>query len=45
MRLAEGDAALDHLRRARDDEDAVLIFFKLWELMRLERVFDCEVMQ
>ena len=45
MRLAKGDAAIDHLRGARDDEDAVLIFFELGKLMRLERVLDRELMQ
>ena len=45
MRLAEGDAALNHLRGARDDENAVFIFFELRKLMRLERVLDREMMQ
>lgn len=45
MRLAKGDAAIDHLRRARDDEHAVFIFFELGELMRLESVLDRKLMQ
>ena len=45
MRLAEGDAALDQLRGARDDEQRIAILLELWPLMRMLGVLDGEVVQ
>ncbi len=45
MRLAEGDAAVDHLRRARDDEQAVAVLLDLRPLMGVARVLDGEIVQ
>jgi hypothetical protein len=45
MRLAEGDAAVDHLRRAGDDEQAVAVLLDLRPLMGVARILDGEVVQ
>ena len=45
MRLAEGDAAVLHLRGARDDEQTVPILLELGILMRLAGVLDRQRMQ
>ena len=45
VRLAEGDAAVDKLRRARNDEDPVAIELELRVVVRLAGVLDGEVVQ
>lgn len=45
MGLAESDAPLGQLRRARDDEERVAILLKLGPLMRVGGVLDSERVQ
>ena len=45
MGLAEGDAALDKLRGARDDEQRVTILFQLRPLVGMFGVLDRQIMQ
>ena len=45
MRLAEGDAALDQLRGARDDEERVAVLLELRALVGVLGVLDGEVVQ
>lgn len=45
MRLAEGDAAIDQLRCAGDDEQGIAILFDFRPLMRVFCVFDRQIMQ
>ena len=45
MRLAEGDAAADQLRRPGDDEERLAILLELRALMRLSGVLDRQLMQ
>ena len=45
VRLAEGDAPVQHLGRAGDDEQRLAVLLDLGPLVRLERILDGEVMQ
>jgi hypothetical protein len=45
MGFAEGDALIDHLGRAGDDEERVAILLELRALMSVGRVLDRERMQ
>ena len=45
VRLAEGDAPVEHLGRSRDDEQRLAVLLELGPLMGLEGVLDGEVVQ
>src|SRR5262245_60332907 len=45
MGLAKCNPPLNHLRRARDDEERVAVLLYLWVLMRLARILDGQVVQ
>jgi hypothetical protein len=45
MRFAEGDAAVDQLRGARDDEQRLAILLQLGALVWMLGILDCKVVQ